>query len=138
MHRDRPAHRTDATSRRGALFTHAKSVHHAGPMCGANDGPLTRITEDPYLVSCFDCPELVEIDAISDDATAGDPHVIEVLRAAARGEFRKVDGVVVDGTTAAAILTVYAACRPTTRAKLAALRLDRMAAVAWKILRPHL
>lgn len=125
-------------ARPGPVFTHATSVHHPGPVCGADDGPLTRITNDPHLVSCDDCPELVEIDALPDDATAGDPHVIEVLREAARGAFRTIDGVVVDGTTAAAILTVYAACKPATRARLAALRLDRMAAVAWRILRPHL
>ncbi|GIJ49768.1 hypothetical protein Val02_66540 [Virgisporangium aliadipatigenens] len=67
-----------------------------------------------------------------------DPRVIEVLREAKRGAVCKVDGVVVDATTADAILTVYGACTPATRAKLAALRLDRMATVAWRILRPHL
>lgn len=107
-------------------------------MCAADDGPLTRITDDPHLVTCDNCPELVEIDAIPNDATAGDPHVIEVLREVRRGAFRKIDGVVVDGTTAAAILTVYDACKPATQAKLATMRLDRMAAVAWRILRPHL
>jgi hypothetical protein len=107
-------------------------------VCGADDGPLTRVTEDPHLVSCIDCPDLAEIEALPNDATAGDPHVIELLREAAQGAFRKIDGVVVDGTTAAAILTVYDACKPDTRAKLAALPLDRMAVAAWRILRPHL
>jgi hypothetical protein len=115
-----------------------KSVHHPGPVCGADDGPLTRVTDDPHLVSCEDCPDLGWIDALPNDATAGDPRVIEVLREVARGAFRKIDGVVVDATTAAAILTVYDAIKPATRAKLAALRIDRMAAVAWRILRPHL
>jgi hypothetical protein len=118
--------------------THAKAVHHPGPVCGADDGPLTRITDDPHLVSCLDCPDQAEIEALPNDATAGDPRVIELLREAARGAFHKIDGVVVDGTTAAAILTVYDACKPDTQAKLAAWRLDRMAAVAWRILRPHL
>jgi hypothetical protein len=118
-------------------YPHAKAVHHAGPVCGADDGPLTRVTEDPYLVTCLDCPDLVWIEALPDDATAGDPRVIELLREAKRGAFHKIDGVVVDATTAAAILTVYDAVKPATRAKLAALRIDRMAQVAWRLLRPH-
>ena len=118
-------------------YTHAKAVHHDGAVCGANDGPVTRVTEDIHLVSCPDCPDQVWIEALPDDVTAGDPRVIEVLREAARGAFRKIDGVVVDGTTAAAILTVYDAVKPATRAKLAALRIDRMAEVAWRLLRPH-
>ena len=119
-------------------YTHAKATHHAGAVCGADDVPLTRVTEDPHLVTCFDCPDLVWIDALPDDATAGDPRVIEVLREVVHGQFRKIDGVVVDGTTAAAILTVYDAVKPATRAKLAALRIDRMADVAWRLLRPHI
>jgi hypothetical protein len=118
-------------------YTHAKAVHHPGPVCGADDGPLTRVTDDPYLVTCPDCSDLAEIEALPDDATAGDPRVIELLREAARGQWRKIDGVVVDMTTAAAILTVYDAVKPATKAKLAALRIDRMAAVAWRILRPR-
>jgi len=118
--------------------THAKAVHHPGPVCGADDGPLTRLTDDPHLVSCIDCPDLAEIEAEPDDASAGDPGVIELLREAKRGAWRKIDGVVVDATTAAAILTVYDACKPAMRAKLAAMRIDRMATVAWRILRPHL
>jgi hypothetical protein len=106
-------------------------------VCGADDGPLTRITEDPHLVTCPDCPDQVWIEALPDDATAGDPRVIELLREVKRGAFRKIDGVVVDATTAAAILTVYDALKPATRAKLAGLRIDRMAAVAWRLLRPH-
>lgn len=121
-----------------ASYTHAKAVHHTGPACGADDGPLTRVTEDPHLVTCPDCPDLAWIEALPDDATAGDPRVIELLREAKRGAFRKIDGVVVDATTAAAILTVYDALKPATRAKLAALRVDRMAQVAWRLLRPHL
>ncbi|WP_371872268.1 hypothetical protein [Phytohabitans houttuyneae] len=117
---------------------HAKAVHHAGPVCGADDGPLTRVTEDPHLVTCPDCPDLAWIEALPDDATAGDPRVIELLREAKRGAFRKIDGVVVDATTAAAILTVYDALKPAARTKFAALRIDRMAQVAWRLLRPYL
>lgn len=119
-------------------YTHAKAVHHTGSVCGAHDAPLTRITDDPHLVTCPDCPDLAWIEALPDDATAGDPQVIELLREAARGAFRKIDGVVVDATTAAAILTVYDALTPARRAKLAAMRIDRMAQVAWRLLRPHL
>jgi hypothetical protein len=120
-----------------AAYIHAKAVHHSGPVCGADDGPVTRVSEDLHLVCCPECRDLAWIEALPDDASAGDPRVIEVLREAARGSFRKIDGVVVDATTAAAILTVYDALKPVTRAKLAALRIDRMAAVAWRLLRPH-
>jgi hypothetical protein len=123
--------------RRGPAYTHAKAVHHVGTVCGADDGPLTRVTEDPHLVTCPDCPDTAWIEALPDDATAGDPRVIELLREVKRGAFRKIDGVVVDATTAAAILTVYDALKPVNRAKLAALRIDRMAAVAWRLLRSH-
>lgn len=126
------------SDRRGPACTHAKAIHHDGAVCGADDGPATRVTEDIHLVSCPDCPDLAWIEASPDDATAGDPRVIELLREAGRGEFRKIDGVVVDGTTAAAILTVYDALKPATRAKLAALCIDPMAEVAWRLLRPHL
>lgn len=117
-------------------YMHAKAVHRPGPVCGADDGPLTRVTRDRHLVTCPDCPDLAEIEALPDDATAGDPRVIELLREAAHGRWRKIDGVVVDMTTAAAILTVYDAVKPATKSKLAALPIDRMAAVVWRILRP--
>ncbi|GAB1644352.1 hypothetical protein KRMM14A1259_47750 [Krasilnikovia sp. MM14-A1259] len=72
-----------------------------------------------------------------DDATAGDPQVIAVLREVACGHMRKIDGVLVDATTATAILTVYDALKPPEKAKLAAMRIDRMAEVAWRVLRPR-
>ncbi|WFE27637.1 hypothetical protein O7623_00030 [Solwaraspora sp. WMMD791] len=128
----------NTTSRHRPLaYTHAKSIRHPRPVCGLDNGPLTRVTEDHHLVTCPDCQELADIDALPDDATAGDPRVIEVLREAMRGATRKIDGVVVDPTTAAAILTVYDAAKPATRAKLAALPLHRMAQVAWRVLRPR-
>ncbi|WBB53864.1 hypothetical protein [Verrucosispora sp. WMMD573] len=117
-------------------FTHAKARRRMGPVCGAADVPLSRVTEDPHLVTCPDCEGLADIDALPDDATAGDPQAIELLREAKRGNCRKIDGVLVDATTAAAILTVYDALKPPTRAKLAALRIDHMAQVAWKVLSP--
>ncbi|MGW5557081.1 hypothetical protein ACWER9_07650 [Micromonospora sp. NPDC003944] len=128
---------TDNTGRHGwPALTHAKARRQMGPVCGTDDVPLSRITEDPHLVTCPDCEGLADIDALPDDATAGDPRVIELLREAKGGACRKIDGVLVDATTAAAILTVYDAIKPATRAKLAALRIDRMAQVAWKVLRP--
>ena len=117
-------------------YTHARAKHHPGPVCGADDGPVTLVTEDPMHVTCPDCPDLVWIEELPDDATAGDPRVIEVLREVANGHMRKVDGVMVDGTTAAAILTVYDAVKPATQAKIAALDIDKMAEVAWRVLRP--
>ena len=118
-------------------YTHAKATHHPGAVCSAADEPATRITDDPHLVTCPDCLGLAEIEALADDATAGDPRVIEMLREVRDGAFRKIDGVPVDATTAAAILTVYDALKPPGRAKLAGLRIDRMAQVAWKVLRPR-
>ncbi|MGC9667433.1 hypothetical protein ACNTMW_12860 [Planosporangium sp. 12N6] len=118
-------------------YTHAKATHHPGPVCGANDGSATRVSDDPLQITCPDCPDLVWIEELPNDATAGDPRVIEALREATRGHMRKIDGVIVDATTAAAILTVYDALKPPTRAKLAALDIDRMAQVAWRLLRPH-
>ncbi|MFB9238355.1 hypothetical protein ACFFWC_22835 [Plantactinospora siamensis] len=118
------------------VFTHAKARRRMDPVCGADDVPLSRLTEDPHLVACPDCEGLADIDALPNDATAGDPRVIELLREAKGGACCKIDGVLVDATTAAAILTVYDAATPVTRAKLAALRIDRMAQVVWKALRP--
>lgn len=128
---------TGPAPHRHRAYTHAKAVHHPGPVCRADDGPATRVTAGPHLVDCADCPDLAWIEALPDDASSGDPQVIESLREAKRGALRKIDGVVVDATTAAAILTVYEAVKPATRAKLAALPLDRMAQVAWRLLRPH-
>jgi hypothetical protein len=116
--------------------THAQATKHTGPVCGADDGPATRVSDDLMQITCPDCPDLVWIEELPDDATAGDPRVIEVLREVANGHMRKIDGVIVDGTTAAAILTVYDAVKPATQAKIAALDIDRMAEVAWRILRP--
>ncbi|MEU8182049.1 hypothetical protein AB0B86_14925 [Micromonospora sp. NPDC049047] len=128
---------TDAARHQRPAFIHAKARRRLGAVCAADDEPLNRITDDPHLVTCPDCEGLVEFDALPDDATAGDPRVIEVLREVTRGNCRKIDGVMVDMTTAAAILTVYDALKPATRVKLAALRIDRMAQVAWRLLRPH-
>ncbi|WP_213454673.1 hypothetical protein [Rhizomonospora bruguierae] len=123
--------------REAPLATHGKARRRPGPVCGADDGPLTRVTEDPHLVNCPDCEGHADIEALPDDATAGDPRVIELLREAKHGKFRKIDGVPVDATTAAAILTVYHVLKPATRAKFAALPLSRMAEVAWRLLREH-
>jgi len=124
--------------RTGPALTHAKALHHLGPVCGADEQPLTRVTEDPHLVTCLDCPDLAWIEALPDDASAGNPRVIELLREAARGHTCKIDGVIVDATTATAILTVHDAVKPATRTKLAALRIDQMTQLAWQVLRPHL
>jgi hypothetical protein len=117
-------------------YTHAQATKHPGPVCGADDGPSTRVSDDPMQITCPDCPDLVWIEELPDDATAGDPRLIEVLREVANGHMRKIDGVIVDGTTAAAILTVYDAVKPATQAKMAALDIGTMAEVAWRVLRP--
>lgn len=116
-------------------YTHGRATHHNGPVCGADDGPVTIVTDDPHAVTCPDCPDTAPIEALPDDATAGDPCIIEILREVKRGQFSKIDGVVVDATTASAILAVYDAARPATRTKIAALPLTRMAALAWRLVR---
>ncbi|MER7273513.1 hypothetical protein ABT369_03555 [Dactylosporangium sp. NPDC000244] len=118
-------------------YTHMKAVRSVGPVCGADDGPLTRITEDPHCVTCPDCPDLAEIEAMPDDATSGGPEIINVLRAARSGQWRKVDGVVLDMSTANVILTVYEAAGEAGRAKLVALPIAKMAAVCWRIVGQH-
>ncbi len=116
-------------------YTHGRATHHTGAACGADDGPVTIVTDDPTAVTCPDCEDAAPIEALTNDATAGDPHVIEVLREVRRGQFSKIDGVVVDATTASAILTVYDAAKPATQAKIAALPLPRMAELAWRFVR---
>ena len=116
---------------------HAQAARRPGALCGAEEGPLTRITTDPALVTCPDCdPVTAQIDALPDDAVAGDPAVIGMLRDVAAGAWRKIDGVVVDATTATAILSVYDALNDANKTRLAALRIDRMAQLAWKVVRP--
>lgn len=114
-------------------YTHAKAVRSLGTVCGADDGPLTRITEDPHSVDCPDCPDLAEIEAMPDDATSGAPAIIATLREVRAGQWRKIDGVVLDMSTANVILTVYEAAGETGRAKLVAMPMAQMAAVCWRI-----
>lgn len=116
--------------------THAKATQHAGPVCGADDGPQTRVSDDPMLITCPDCPDLIWIEALPNDATSGDLTIIEALRDVRRGHMRKVDGLIVDATTANAILTVWDVMKPATRSKFLTLDLDRMAAMAWRVLDP--
>jgi hypothetical protein len=117
-------------------YTHGKATRSPGPVCGADDGPLTRITDEIHLIDCPDCIDYADIEAVPDDASNGDPHVITLLRDAARGQWRKISGVVVDATTAHAILTVYDALSPANQARLAAMPIARMATIAWQLLRP--
>jgi hypothetical protein len=116
-------------------FTHGRSARHAGAVCGTDDGPGTRITDEPSLVTCPDCPDAAENELIPDDAVTGDPHIMQTLREARDGHTRKIDGVIVDATTAGAILTVYEAATPRTQTKIASLPLTLMARLAWDILR---
>ena len=117
-----------------ARWTHGRSTRHPGAVCGTDDGPDARVTDEPNLVTCPDCPDAAENEAIPDDATTGDPHVIVMLREAKAGHRRKIGGVVVDATTANAILTVYDAVTPKTQAKIASLPITIMASFAWRIL----
>jgi hypothetical protein len=116
-------------------WTHGRSARHDGAVCGADDGPSPRITDEPHLVTCPECPDAAANETIPDDAATGDPHIITTLREAKAGHTRKIDGVVVDATTAHAILTVYDASTPKTRAKIAGLPLTVMVSLAWSLLR---
>jgi len=119
-----------------ARWTHGRSTRHPGAACGTDDGPGTRVTDEPHLITCPDCPDAAANEAIPDDATTGDPNVIVMLREAKAGHSRKIDGVFVDATTANAILTVYDAATPKTQAKIASLPIAIMASFAWRVLRP--
>lgn len=61
---------------------------------------------------------------------------IEAIRAIVLTHgYAKIDGCGVDLTTAHAIVTVYDALSETNRAKYAALRVDKMARLAWKFVK---
>jgi hypothetical protein len=118
-----------------AAFTHGRSARHSGAVCGTDDGPGTRITDEPSLVTCPDCPDAAETELVPNDAVTGDPHIMQTLQEARDGHTRKIDGVIVDATTAGAIITVYEASTPRTQKKIAKLPLFLMARLAWDILR---
>ena len=118
-------------------WAHGRSARHEAAVCGADDGPDTRVTDEAHLVTFPDCPDAAENEAIPDDATTGDPHVIDMLREAKAGNARKIGGVFVDATTANAILTVYDAATPKTQAKIASLPIAIMASFAWRVLNPN-
>lgn len=115
-------------------WTHGRSMRHSGAVCGDNTAQA-RLTDEAHLVTCPHCPDAAEAKAIPDDATTGDPHLIDMLRDARDGHTRTIDGVIVDATTANAILTVYDAATPKTKVKIAGLPLTVMASLAWNILR---
>ncbi|MGX6606183.1 hypothetical protein ACWKSP_29280 [Micromonosporaceae bacterium Da 78-11] len=105
-------------------------------MCGADNPAGTRITDEAHLVTCPDCPDAADLEAVPDHATTGDPHLIAMLREAKAGHTRKIGGVIVDTTTANAILTVYDEATPKTRVKIASLPIAIMASFAWRVLNP--
>ncbi len=115
-------------------FTHGRSTRHSGAVCG-DTSAQARVTDEAHLVTCPDCPDATEAEAIADDATTGDPHLIDMLRDARDGHTRTIDGVIVDATTANAVLTVYDAATPKTKTKIAGLPLTLMVSLAWNVLR---
>jgi hypothetical protein len=119
-----------------ARLTHGRSTRHDGAVCGVDDGPDTRVTDEAHLVTCPDCPDAAENESIPDDATTGDPRVMDMLREAKAGNAHKIGGVFVDATTANAILTVYDAATPQTQVKIASLPIAIMASFAWRVLSP--
>jgi hypothetical protein len=126
---------TDANAGGGRpRWTHGRSERHSGPVCGT-DEPGVLVTDDPDKVTCPDCPDAAENEAIPDDEVSGGPHVIGMLRAAKAGHSRKIDGVIIDPTTANAILTVFDAASPKTKAKITKLPITLMISLAWNVLR---
>ena len=119
-----------------ARFTHGRSTRHLGAVCGVDDGPGTRVTDEAHLVTCPDCPDAADLETVPDDATTGDPHVIAMLRDAKAGHTRKIGGIIVDATTANAILAVYDTATPKTQVKIASLPIAIMASFAWGALNP--
>jgi hypothetical protein len=115
-------------------WTHGRSTKHSGAACG-DTSAQARVTDEAHLVTCPDCPDAAELETIPDDATTGDPGIIQTFREARDGHTRKIDGVIVDATTAHAILTVYDAAAAKTKTKIAGLPLMVMASLAWNILR---
>ncbi|WP_067510582.1 hypothetical protein [Actinoplanes sp. TFC3] len=62
-----------------ARFTHGRSIRHRGALCGVDEGPGTRVTDEAHLVTCPDCPDAADLETVPDDATTGDSHVIAML-----------------------------------------------------------
>jgi hypothetical protein len=116
----------------GPRWTHGRSRLHSGPACGTNEAGVL-VTDDPAKVNCPDCPDAADNGAIPDDAADGDPRVIDLLREAKQGHTRKIGGIIVDATTAGAILAVYDAASPKTRKKIATLPITLMASLAWNV-----
>jgi hypothetical protein len=136
-HTSAARHAAPAAASRQRPFTHPNATGRPRPVCGT-DEPSPAPSDAPHTGDRPDGEIRPEVEAASDDAVSGDPHVIEVLHRVAHGHMGKIDGMLVDATTATAILTVYHALNPVNRAKLAGIRIDRMADVAWKLLRPRI
>lgn len=67
-------------------------------------------------------------------AKKGDPKIIATMRKFAReGSSGKVDGVLVDMSTANLIISIYDKINPKNQAKFAAMPIGRMGQTAWKI-----
>lgn len=56
-------------------------------------------------------------------------------RIAERHQYEEIDGVLIDATTAQAIVATYKACNEEQAAKLDSLPIARVAAFAWKVVR---
>lgn len=60
---------------------------------------------------------------------------IDAVREIIEHGYAKIDGYAVDLTTAHAIVTVYDALNDTNREKFASLPVNKMASVAWKLVK---
>ena len=95
--------------------------------CGAHDRPTVERKGDQL---CEDCAEL------SDTIDAMPTHTgsrIRGLRTIVRDhQAAKIDGYLVDATTASMLVTVYDALKPSSRAKFGDIDLLRLVDFGWK------
>lgn len=77
---------------------------------------------------------------VTNPGQAVDPGLarIEAIRdIIVRHQYAKIDGMMVDGFTAGAILSVYGAINAENQVKYRAFHVSRMADMAWKLLKKH-
>lgn len=121
--------------------THFGVSQDAAAACGRR---AVVVTGDPRAVTCQHCREsedftsaweMVEVIESLPEASETEPDVITALRkAVANFSMVKWDGIAIDIQSANAVVTVYDALNDASKAKLAAMPVDRMALIAWKLI----
>ena len=65
---------------------------------------------------------------------SGKERISALRRVVSRGQYAKIDGVMVDTYSASAILSIYNALSPANKAKMESFPVSRMADVSFKLL----